>query len=601
MLASPVPADPGPEEDLAWLDRDPEREHWLDRARGHDEPPGPEEEEYQDYAPLTGQELAGIRDAAADELLAVEAATTGRRGPGQPGSARIFPGQSFSRAAAFGPGMALDVLPGCAQLAVAADAATGDDDSFDGISEGELVGMLCAWDRVESHAAARKLAVIAELGRRNPAPEDAEFIADEIANALGESRWRAGELMGTADRLGTHLPGTRAALQDGMVSLSKARLIVTATGLLDPAEAAAAEAGVLDRATRLTPGGLRAAIARAVMEAAPEKARKRRETAARFARVERWAEDSGNAALAGRELAPAEALAADDRITARARELKAAGLDGGIDELRARALLDLLLGQDSRPAASQPAASQSGTAGPAGPAPGGYAARVALTVPLATLTDLAGRPGELAGLGPVDPWLARDLAAAAAASPKTTWCLTVTDGNGHAVAHGCARPEPKRHRKRAGPGPPEGSQFCFTPARRDGPPGGYGTWRLRTPGPEPDLIITVDPVTTDPCDHRQQANGHDPGVRLRHLSQIRHTTCTSPICRRPAAQCDLEHNTPYEAGGRSCLCNTGPKCRHDHRLKQHPRWTVDQLPDGTFRWTTPAGRTYTTEPTRYPI
>jgi len=44
-----------------------------------------------------------------------------------------------------------------------------------------------------------------------------------------------------------------------------------------------------------------------------------------------------------------------------------------------------------------------------------------------------------------------------------------------------------------------------------------------------------------------------------------------------------------------------PKCRHDHRLKQHPRWKVDQLPDGTFRWTTSAGRTYTTEPTRYPI
>jgi hypothetical protein len=55
------------------------------------------------------------------------------------------------------------------------------------------------------------------------------------------------------------------------------------------------------------------------------------------------------------------------------------------------------------------------------------------------------------------------------------------------------------------------------------------------------------------------------------------------------------------AGGRTCLCNGGPKCRHDHRLKQHPRWKVDQLPGGTFRWTTPAGRTYTTEPTRYPI
>jgi len=41
--------------------------------------------------------------------------------------------------------------------------------------------------------------------------------------------------------------------------------------------------------------------------------------------------------------------------------------------------------------------------------------------------------------------------------------------------------------------------------------------------------------------------------------------------------------------------------RHDHRLKQHPKWKVDQLPDGAFRWTTPAGRTYDTEPTRYRI
>jgi len=488
--------------------------------------------------------------------------------------------------------MIFDVLPGCAQLAVAADAAA-EEDRFAGISEAELAGIMCAWDRVEAHAAARKLAAIGELARRNLKPEDAEFTADQVACALGESRFRADELMGTAGHLDTHLPGTRAALRDGIMSLGKARIIATATGLLDPGEAAAAEAGVVDRAGRLTPGSLRAAIARAVMEAAPDKARKRRETAARFARVERWAEDSGNAALAGRELPPDEVLAADERITAWAQQLRNAGLEGGMDELRARAFLDLLLGKDSRPGGSPP--------GAPGAAPAGFASRVTLTAPLATLTRLAGRPGELAGLGPVDPWLTRDLATAAARNPKTTWCLTVTDNEGHAIGHGCARPEPRTRRHRAGPGPPGGTGFSFTPASRDGPPGGHGTWRLRTPGPGPDLIITLESLTTDPCDHRHETSRHDPGVKLRHLSQVRHATCTSPICRRPAAQCDLEHNTPYEAGGRTCRCNTGPKCRHDHRLKQHPKWTVDQLPDGTFRWTTPAGRTYTTEPTRYPI
>jgi hypothetical protein len=150
MPAEPVPADPGREDDLAWLDRDPmtaeEREAWLDRVCEHDEPPEPEE--YEGFDPLTPEELAEVRQAAADDLLAVRAATAGRRGPRQPGSARLFPGESSSPAAGFGPGMPLDVLPGCAQLAVAADAADAAacDDGFAGVSEGELVGLLCAWD-----------------------------------------------------------------------------------------------------------------------------------------------------------------------------------------------------------------------------------------------------------------------------------------------------------------------------------------------------------------------------------------------------------------------------------------------------------------------
>jgi Domain of unknown function (DUF222) len=630
MPAEPVPADPGWDDDPAWLDRDPvtaeDREAWLDRLAELDEPPDPEEYWDPDGPPppgedqLTPDEVAEIQAAAADEMLAAEAADAGRRGPGHPGSARIFPGESASPAAGFGPGMALDVLPACPQLAVAADAA-GEDDGFVGVSDGELLGVMCGWDRVEAHAAARKLALVAELIRRHPEPGCEpegparmpatwdEFTADELACALGESRGRADGLLIFAQALETRLPGTRAALRDGAITRYKAEIIMYATQLLDPAEAGAAEAKVLGRAGRLTPGGLRAAIARAVMEIAPDKARKRREAAARDARVQRWAEDSGNAALMGRELPPAEVLAADQRITAWARQLRAAGLDGDMDQLRARAYLDLLLGKDSRPRhdTGPDGPGEPPAPGPAGGAAGGFAGRATLTVPLTTLTDLAARPGEIPGIGPVDPALARDLANAAAQNPKTTWCVTVTDEHGHAIGHGCARPETKSHRKREGPAPPgghvnrDGPGFAFTATGGPGPPGEYGTWRLRTPGPGPDLIVTLDPVTTGDCDHRFAARGHDPGVRLRHLSEVRHATCTAPVCRRPASTCDFEHNTPYEAGGRTCLCNGGPKCRHDHRLKQHPRWRVDQLPDGTFRWTAPSGRTYATEPAQYPI
>ena len=251
------------DQDPAWSRPDPmtaaELEAGLVRVCEQDEGYC-QEEEPGDFEPFTAEELAEIREAAADELLAVEAAGAGRRGPGQPGSARVFPGQSSSPAAGFGPGMPLDVLPGCAQLAVAADAAAGDG-RFAGVSEAELVGVVCAWDRVEAHAAARKLAAIAELARRNPAPPDAEFTADQVAYALGESRGRAGDLADLARTLGTRLPGTAAALDGGTVSRYKAEIIARATALLDDAGARAAEQKVLDRAARLTPGGLRAAIA----------------------------------------------------------------------------------------------------------------------------------------------------------------------------------------------------------------------------------------------------------------------------------------------------------------------------------------------------
>ena len=409
------------------------------------------------------------------------------------------------------------------------------------------------------------------------------------------------DLLSIALTIATKLPGTRAALRDGIIRLDKAQIIACAAANLDPGEAQKAEALVLGRAGRLTPGGLRAAIARAVIEVAPDKARKRREQAARDARVQRWAEDSGNAALMGRELPPAEVLAADQRITAWARQLKAAGLDGDMDVLRARAYLDILLGKDSRPrqdAASGDAVGGDGGVGgagagpqdprggvgpgPSGPdrsagspaagsspgtVPAGFAGRVNLTVTLTTLLGLADRPGEIPGIGPIDPWLARDLARAAARNPKTTWCVTVTDDEGHAIGHGCARPEPKSHRKE-GPGPPggtgnrDGPGFAFTATGQHGPRGDYGTWKLRIGASgQPDLLVTLDPITTGDCDHRFEAKGHNPGVKLRHLSQVRHATCTSPVCRRPSTRADFEHNIPYEAGGRTCLCNGGPPCK----------------------------------------
>jgi len=214
----------------------------------------------------------------------------------------MFPGVSDSRAAGFGVGMAWDVTPGCAQLAVAADAAVdgggGPGDGFGGVADHELAGLICAWDRVEAHAAARKLIAIAEVFRRNPEdgfePEPGrmpavvhEFTRDQLAFALGESRAAADWLLTVAWHLATRLAGTLRALAGGIITRGKAELIVRLTQYLSDEEAKAVEAKILGRAGRLTPGGLRSALARAVMEVAPKTARQQRQAAAKFARVER--------------------------------------------------------------------------------------------------------------------------------------------------------------------------------------------------------------------------------------------------------------------------------------------------------------------------
>ena len=354
-------------------------------AQCADDPGDGDVEEYEDpdNAPPRGMDdaqlaalIAGAGEFTADQeaaeaemaragLAGVRAAlgsvAAGRRGPGMPGSASRFPGECTSRASGFASGKPLDVAPGGPVLAQFAAEAAGDGDRYAGVSDDELVGVICGWDRVEANASARKHAAVAELLRRRPAPgtpadavsglpgEWDEFVSRELGAALALSAGDAEEVLAVAAALEVSLPGTRAAFRSGVLTGDKALIIAGATMLLDPAEARAAEAMVLDRAGSLTAAGLRSAISRAVMQVNPEKARKRREHGARQARVARWAEPSGNAGLTGRELPPAEVLAADQRITWWARQLRKAGLDGGMDLLRARAFLDILLGIDSRP------------------------------------------------------------------------------------------------------------------------------------------------------------------------------------------------------------------------------------------------------------
>ena len=86
-------------------------------------------------------------------------------------------------------------------------------------SDDELIGVLCAWDRLEAHMAARKLAAAAELIRRRPGPDCPpkgaaldtgawdEFTGDELGYALAEGRGRGEDLLTLAQALEARLPG----------------------------------------------------------------------------------------------------------------------------------------------------------------------------------------------------------------------------------------------------------------------------------------------------------------------------------------------------------------------------------------------------------
>ncbi|HEY1675258.1 MAG TPA: DUF222 domain-containing protein [Streptosporangiaceae bacterium] len=467
----------------------------------------------------------------------------------------------------FDSGGILDVCPPGGSLAGLVDAAVRDG-GLAGLDDDELIGVLRALRRLESWCCAGTLAAIAELARRRPAERTApaaatspgsfpehlsEFIGDEVAAALTLTTRTADAYLELALDLATRLPGTARALHQGVIDYSKARLIANLTRVLSDEDAHAVEARILPAAGQQTTGRLRAAVTRAVLAIDPAAATKRREEAQQNPRVRRWQEDAGTAALAGYGLPPAEVLEADQRLTDRALALREAGLPGSLEELRARAYLDTLLGQDSAPSQNPNP----------GPAPGRHhlAARVNLTVPLLTQLGLSAELGEVAGFGPVDPALARDLTTLATADPASRFCVTVTGAAGQTIGHGCIPGRP----------PDLGRSSGFT--------------------------VTITPLAGDRCDHRHQEPAYQPSRKLRHLIEARHRTCSAPGCGRSAARCDLDHTVPYDQGGRTCECNLAPLCRHHHRCKQSEGWQLEQAAPGQLRWTTPSGRIHLTAPT----
>jgi hypothetical protein len=486
--------------------------------------------------------------------------------------------------------------PGPVLAALAQDAYDG---GLRGLPDDELVGVLCAARRLASRQAAIEFAAVSELDARRQRAAGrpgwsrvSEHVSAELAAALTLTGRSADALLGLSRGL-ARFPAVRAALFAGRIDRDRAAVFVTELAGLDDITAAAVAAAFVGLAGSMTTGQIRAALRAMVLAVDPASARRRAEKGRADARVEVWQEGSGNAALAGRELPPADVIAADKRISAVARALKDAGAPGTMDQLRAAVFAALLAGRDPGSLVPEVDTPASAASSPAGAVPsrvglGVMAGSVNLTMPVSAWLGMSDAPGEVAAYGPQDAQTCRDLVDRLAAGPVTRWCVTLTGPDGRAAAHACARAGPP-----ASTGPPASA----------GPPSRSGR-----PGPRPGVsraawlaALNFDWLERGACAHRRQADGYRPPDRLRELVKVRQRTCAFPGCRRSARMCDDDHTTPYDQGGRTCECNLAPLCRRHHRAKQAPGWRVDQSEPGILTWTLPHGRSYTAQADAYPV
>ncbi len=403
-------------------------------------------------------------------------------------------------------------------------------------------------------------------------------ITAEISAALRVSDRTAQRLLSEAVTMTTAFPATHAALADGRISVTHARVVVDAGSAIGDDDARAGyEAKVLRIAEVESAGRLRSMAQILAARANPETIDARHRRARRNRDVRVIDGDDGMSEL--RTYQPTALVhGIYDRLTQMARAVQAdeaaaasaaAAGDGVLDGLSDLAdvvptaapdedgVLDHLSGLPDVALATSPdedGRSDDGIA-PAGDvttepprsidelradlladlllsgAPTGHGdglqnirGCVQITVPVLTLIGASDEPAVLAGHGPIDPDTARCLAATA--------------------------------------------------------PG----WDRVMTHPVTDAVLAVD--------------RYRPGEALKRWLRVRDPHCRFPACRMPFWRDDADHTHDAALGGPTRDDNLANLCRNHHVIKHHTRWRVRQLGGGRLEWTSPTGRVYIDVPER---
>ena len=394
-------------------------------------------------------------------------------------------------------------------------------------------------------------------------PSDLELVhtlaADELTMVLGVSRAEAERLAGLAHQLVRVLPDTLAALEQGRIDLSRARVIADATGVLDIRTARAVEALVLPQAGEAawsgpSPRAWRERVERAVVRADVDAARRRRERAVQARAVRAWADRNGMGVLqvtAGlADIALADRVITDLALARPAQD--SAGAPSTMDQRRVDALIDLLR--------------RVGTGAEPPRLPVRREREVGVVLHADTLFrdgPAADDPGVVLGLGapaPLDPRGAGGSARAEIAEGASIRVL-LTDGAGHLMR--CVRLPGVAGRSWTREG--------LTAAVRAALP-------------------TLPPLVTE---------RYEPTLAIAEHVRVLHPRCTAYDCARASRRCDLDHDQPWPRGPTS-VENLAPRCRRHHEHKTSRLVTTRLHPDGSLVTTSLLGVRVSTAPQPLP-
>jgi hypothetical protein len=507
-------------------------------------------------------------------------------GPAIDADPELLSGRGFGeggRADSLEPGPVLGALIG-----ETADSAA--------LGNNERLGMISAARRQQAYTAWLELNTIADfildnqtrlrasIERRDQrGRRDGEYAAEELAFQLSISARQAGDLADKAVDLKTRLPCTFDCMRTGTISEEKAAVIHRRTRLLSDADAAKADEALSAAAPGIRSASLDAKARKLVRKLDPELYYRAKEEGKTARRVDAWQEESGNGALAGRELDNTQVLAAKASLREEALRLRRLGTPGTLGQIESQVYLDRLNGLDTtarygltpaRAADPQDPQDSPGSPGPAGRTLS-LAALINIVVPVSAAAGQPGATSDAGTYGDLDSTDTQSFLAAASRDPRTRWCITLVDRDTRqAVAHGCAR-----------------GQHRWTPSTSLGQ---VAATLIR------DLKPDFEPIARGSSARGRTEDQYAPSRKLAHLVRARTNTCPGPGCDAQALHNELDHTVEWPAGDTS-EANLAPPCSRHHKAKHARGWHLDQPEPGRMRWSTPSGRTFVSEPTVYDL